>query len=171
MFISPSFGFSVWKVLLIILFDFNAIWNVNLMLVSLLQFHRYDALRNGNCAFCVVQPTHVRLETDAAEAWRKRRNSQYSLKAPWHRSRCPSMAQAMAQSLVAESAEVCVYVGAARNGHFIQTSWLVLQPFQIKVLPETGGAHVKHSAPVASYQLQCGNVWQTLDDVAAHVCA
>ena len=73
-------------------------------------------------------------------------DTQYMLAHPSSRTRCPSMAEAMAESRITIGTEVAMDILFSLWHKLIDTPY-ILCPLQVKVFPECRGSQVEHASP------------------------
>ena len=137
-----------------------------------------QALTQGEGALDPVEVAKVGLDPDLVTPRFQDANAQDVFAQPGGRTRCPPVAEAVAEALVAVVAEIAMDVLLALRHEFIDAGG-VLGPGQVEILPEAGRAQVQHGAPVLTDAVQAAldipSLGAGLEDVVpvegAHACS
>ena len=80
------------------------------------------------------------------------------------------MAKTVAESLIAEVAEIGMNVLLARHGQLVDAEG-VFGPIKVEVLPKRSGSEIKHCAPVVTNEFDCASDWLAEKHIITEECA
>ena len=114
-------------------------------------------LRRGIGPFDPLQVTEMRGNAHFGRAGLEDLDTKDVVAEPCRGARGPAMGQALAKSLVTKFSRVAVNVGFAFWGQLIDAARAV-EPIDIKVFPECGGATIQHPTPVGADRMKSSAV-------------
>ena len=85
-------------------------------------------------------------------------------------SRCPAVTQAVTKAEIAIRTVVAVNIDLALRYGLVYPAG-ILEPVEVEILPERGGTHTEHSAPVLLHRIQCTVIIAGKRDRAQRVVA